>query len=57
MCIAFPKAGDGGEQAEPTWKSVLLLVPRMAGLLWLVLRILGGGLRNWLQEQFHSPAR
>ncbi len=57
MCIAFPKAGDGGEQAEPAWKSVLLLVPRMAGLLWLVLRILGSGLRNWLQEQFHSPAR
>ena len=57
MCIAFPKATDGNEKSEPTWKSLLLLIPRLARLLWLLLRILGGGLRNWLQERFRSPAR
>lgn len=54
MCIAFPKAGEGGEQTEPAWKSVLLLVPRMAGLAWLVLKIMGGGLKNWLEDKRHS---
>ncbi|WP_457667385.1 hypothetical protein [Thiolapillus sp.] len=56
MCIAFPKAGDGNEKSEPAWKSVLLLLPRILGLVWLVLKILAGGLRNWLQEKRHSAA-
>jgi len=46
MCIAFPKAADGNEKAEPAWKSMLLLLPRLAGLLWQVMKILGGGLVN-----------
>ena len=56
MCIAFPKAADGNEKSEPAWKSMLLLLPRLAGLLWLVLKILGGGLKNWLQDRLHPPA-
>ncbi|WP_296802869.1 hypothetical protein [Thiolapillus sp.] len=56
MCIAFPKAADGNEKSEPAWKSMLLLLPRLVGLLWLMLKILGGGLKNWLQDRLHTPA-
>ena len=51
MCIAFPKAADGNDQREPTWKSALLLIPRMLSLLWMLTRLLVTGARNWLNDR------
>jgi hypothetical protein len=50
MCIAFPKAADGNERDEPAWKSALLLVPRLLALVWLVMKMLVGGIRNQVLE-------
>jgi len=56
MCIAFPKAADGNEKDEPAWKSVLLLMPRLLSFVWLLLKLLAGGFRNWLQEKRRAGA-
>jgi hypothetical protein len=53
MCIAFPKAADGNERDEPAWKSALLLIPRVLGLVWLVLKIIAGGMKNRVLESRH----
>ncbi|WP_456405327.1 hypothetical protein [Thiolapillus sp.] len=50
MCIAFPKAADGNEKDEPAWKSTLLLLPRLLSFVWLVLKMLAGGMKNRVLE-------
>jgi hypothetical protein len=51
MCIAFPKAADGGDEQESRWKSALLLIPRMLGLVWMLTRMLATAVRNWFNDR------
>ncbi len=51
MCIAFPKAADGGDEQESRWKSALLLIPRILGLVWMLTRMLATAVRNWFNDR------
>jgi len=50
MCIAFPKAADGSDTQETPWKSALLFLPRMLGLLWMLLKLLTTGMMNVIKD-------
>jgi hypothetical protein len=51
MCIAFPKAADGSDAQESRWKSALLLLPRIMGLLWMLLKLLTTGAKNFMKDR------
>lgn len=55
MCIAFPKAGEGDDGREPTWKSTLLFLPRLLALAWMVVRMLGESAVQRLRENHPRP--
>lgn len=51
MCIAFPKAADGSDAQESRWTSALLLIPRLMGLLWMLLKLLTTGALNFVKDK------
>jgi len=51
MCIAFPKAADGGYNREQGWKSASLLIPRSLALSWILLKLLGQAALGQLLEK------
>ena len=57
MCIAFPKTTDGQPDREPGWKSTLLLIPRLLGLLWLFTRMLASSLLTEWKHHFGPSSR
>ena len=54
MCIAFPKVAEGDDGREPSWKSVLLFLPRLLALAWMVMKLFGEALFGWLRGKRHQ---
>ncbi len=56
MCIAFPKATNSDSPQESTWKSILLLIPRLLELAWIVVRIMLIAMKNRLDHRREPTA-